>query len=126
MQNITDKATVAASKDQPDIVISDWTIVEAKSALAKEVRVKSLTNAQAETVWERFYQDVRHDRYSILHLTPSVMTKAHECIALNGNLRAGDALHIAVAFMHGRLSIVTADAEQAKAAKENGLKVTLL
>lgn len=125
-QSITSKATAEIAKDQPTIVISDWTVVEVKSALAKEVRVKQLTKVQAETVWERFFQDVQHDRYTILHLTPSVMTKAHECLELDSNLRAGDALHIAAAFKHGRLSLVTADAEQAKAARENGLKANLL
>lgn len=125
-QSITSKASAEVAKDQPYIVISDWTSVEVKSALAKELRMKLLTEVQAEKVWERFYQDVQHGRYTLLHLNPSVMTKAHECIELDGSLRAGDALHIAVAFKHGRLGIVTADAEQAKAAKKNGLKVTLL
>ncbi|MGL4611914.1 MAG: type II toxin-antitoxin system VapC family toxin [Trueperaceae bacterium] len=125
-QNISAKASVEVAKDQPYVVISDWVSVEVKSALAKEVRTKSLTKLQAEIIWERFYQDIQHSRYKILHLTQNVMAKAHECIALDGNLRAGDAIHVAVAFTHGRLSIVTADKEQAKAAKLNGLKVTLL
>jgi uncharacterized protein len=123
---ITEKAVMEVEKDQPYVVISDWTIVEVKSALAKEIRMKQLPKVQAETTWQHFYQDVVRGRYTLLHLSQPVMIKAHDCIELGGTLRAGDSLHIAIAWEHGRLSIVTADAEQAKAAKNKGLKVTLL
>lgn len=125
-QPITPRVVSEVTKDQPYIVISDWTLVEIKSALAKSIRVKQLDLTHAEIIWERFYQDVSRGYYTLLSSSKSIMTKAHDCLDLNSTLRAGDALHIAMALEHGRLSMVTADVEQAKAAKSQGLKVSLL
>jgi uncharacterized protein len=125
-QAVTAKAILEVEKDKPILIISDWTVVEIKSALSKELRMKQLSKLQTELIWQRFYQDVSDNRYTLLRLSEKVMTKAHELIELGSGLRSGDALHLAVAWQHGRLGMVTGDKEQAKVAKSHRLKVTLL
>jgi predicted nucleic acid-binding protein len=110
---------------EEDLVISDWVVAEASSALSTIQRVTGL-DEKARSRAERNLQALTA---AVLGNVP-VTRQAFRTAATTGgradlSLRAGDALHLAVAAEH-TARVATTDARQAEAGNRLGLDVFLL
>lgn len=109
------------AREDAIIAISPWVDTEVASALSLKVRTGALSLAQradAAAQWRSWSES--------LVLLP-VDKASFEAAALNAaqhqlSLRAGDALHLAIAAAHG-CTLVTLDDRMAKAAPEVGVLV---
>ncbi|MGE3291545.1 MAG: type II toxin-antitoxin system VapC family toxin [Geminicoccaceae bacterium] len=103
--------------------ISDWTITEFASALGMRARLGTLQPPQLDAAWAQFRRQVV-DR--CLVLTPSAeqfAAAADLALRFDLGLRAGDALHVAIARGAGVSTLVTLDHAMAAAASRLGLPV---
>lgn len=111
-----------AEKAREKLVISDWCVTEFSSALSVKLRNGAVgTEQRAETLaaWAAL-------REASLETVPVAASNfriaADFCDRAELRIRAGDALHLAIAAAHGH-SIATLDATQANAALELGIPV---
>lgn len=106
------------------VAISPWVIAEFSSALALKVRTAELSQdifASAFAEWRRFTAAVRLIEIVGRHFEQaSQFCQRHELA-----LRAGDALHLAIASAAG-CTLVTLDEPMAKAALELGVPVATI
>ena len=107
------------------LMTSRWTITEVSSALSLKVRTAAITvdqRAAAQLAWRKLRSDslfiapVRSSHFT----TAAAYADQHEL-----GLRAGDALHIAVAVAGGH-SLATLDMKMARAAPLLGVPVEAL
>lgn len=99
-----------------------WTQTEFSSALAIQVRKKALSRKQAELARERFSEVL--DMVTLLNVSQQDFQEAAtSCADTAGNLRGGDALHLAIAQRHGCTAIATLDTRMQANAKRLGLKL---
>jgi len=112
-----------AHREEP-LAISLWVHVEVASALSMKVRIGSLNEeerAAALTGWLSLRQSFR-----ILGIPAGNFAAAAQMVERSElGLRAGDALHLAVAAAHG-CTLVTLDERMAKAAPELGVPVAAI
>jgi len=110
---------------EEDLVISDWVVTEASSALSIIQRVTGL----AENVRSQAERNLQALTAAVLGNVPvtrqAFRTAATTAGRADLSLRAGDALHLAVAAEHGA-RVATRDARQAEAGNQLGLDVFLL
>jgi len=105
-----------------DHLISDWTLVEVASAIALKERSQQLTMNQARIVNEIVDSWVR-DSLEVLPIHRTVFHSASRLLAQSGTrLRAGDALHLAIAREEGA-TLVTLDRTLANEASVISLPV---
>ncbi len=106
------------------LAISPWVHTEVASALSIKVRMTSLTideRAAVTVAWLSFRQGLHR-----LPIADETFTVAAEMAGRHDlALRAGDALHLAVAAAHG-CTLVTLDERMARAAPELGVPVAAL
>ena len=108
-----------------ELVISDWVLTEASSALSMIQRVTGLDD-NARSRAERNLQALTVAVLGNLPVTRQAFrTAATTAGRADLSLRAGDALHLAVAAEHGA-RVATRDARQAEAGNRLGLDVFLL
>ncbi len=89
--------TILLSLPTPQIAISDWTIVEFASLLSRRVRMNELTPELMAAVMQSFQNDATCS-YTIFTVTTADFVLATEFIQQRETgLRAGDALHLAIA-----------------------------
>lgn len=95
--------------DSQELAVSVWTRVELASALAREVRARTLTADEAARSAAQF--DVMVERsFSILTADVSDFDLAASyLLKFDTGLRAGDALHLAIATNHGAEAFYTLD-----------------
>jgi predicted nucleic acid-binding protein len=110
---------------EEDLMISDWVVTEASSALSMGQRVTGLD----EEARSRAERNLRALTAAVLGSVPVTRQAFRTAATTSGradlNLRAGDALHLAVAAEHGA-RVATRDARQAEAGDRLGLDVFLL
>jgi predicted nucleic acid-binding protein len=115
---------VVAGSVEP--IISHLVEVEIASAVSRKVREKSLGLIDARRILSQFKLHVSAGMYSVKAVESYHYSLAGEWIGqCSMPLRTLDALHLAVAFEHGR-KIITADTLMAKSAEKLGLDVMLL
>ena len=111
-----------ANQEAGELCISGWVITEFSSALALKLRRSELTRedaAQALTNWRSLQQDrlitipVPSDTFGLA---------ARFCDMPTPGLRAGDALHLAVASLGGH-SLATLDGRMKDGAEALGVRV---
>ena len=103
-------------------MISDWTLVEAASALALKVRAGHLTPEQARAVRSHLDRWAT-DSFETLAIGRDAFRGATRLLDRPGTqLRAGDALHLAIAQDEGT-TLVTFDVVLASEAASAGIAV---
>ena len=106
-------------------LISDWTDVEVASALSRKVRSGKITEEQRQRAADA-YAVMRDGLFQRLTIAPGNYQRAVEMLQEpSTGLRAGDALHLAVAEAHGA-SVASLDATLMHAANRFGLAVELI
>jgi len=106
-------------------LISDWTDVEVASALSRKVRSGKITEEQRQRATDA-YAVMRDGLFQRLTIAPGNYQRAVEMLREpSTGLRAGDALHLAIAEAHGA-SVASLDATLMNAANHFGLAVELI
>ncbi|MBI2312894.1 MAG: type II toxin-antitoxin system VapC family toxin [Betaproteobacteria bacterium] len=99
------------------LFVSQWTRLEFSSVLAREVRIGGLTQPEARTAGRQFDRMVE-DAYHILTPSASDFDTAKEFVENYATkLRAGDALHLAIARNNEMRTVYTLDEGLIKAGK---------
>ena len=122
----TSKVTEWYTAQNESPTCSDWLLTEFSSAVSVKVRTKQMSEAAAKSVRQEFsllaaggLRVVTVSRAAFVHAAK--MTEAHQ-----HGLRAGDALHLAVAIELGATEMATLDTRLAKNAKRLGLALSLI
>jgi predicted nucleic acid-binding protein len=99
------------------LVISEWTVTEFFSAIGIKVRRKELSPAQGLATLEHFTETVTHS-FRTVPVTPPDQRRAQAYLRrFEVGLRAGDALHLAVAANQAAKKIVSLDEQFVAAGK---------
>lgn len=113
--------------DQPlgELAISDWVMTEFSSALSIKVRMGALEASHRGDVLASFGEMIERTLV-ILSVSPlDFRTAARFADQHDTGLRAGDALHLAVAANHGG-KVQSLDQGQVEAARRLGVSASLL
>lgn len=113
--------TVLLSLPVDQLAISDWTRVEFASMLARRLRMGELTQDLIDNIMQDFQEDVE-ESYLVFAVTPLHFERAIQFL-LQGNtgLRAGDALHLAIASAYGVNRLLSLDRGLINAAQVLGI-----
>ena len=104
-----------------DLAVSHWTRVEFASLLAREVRMGNLDASAAREAGLRFETMVK-ESFVILLPNRDDFDRARDWLSrFETGLRAGDALHLAIARNHGADAIHSLDKLMIAAGKKLGL-----
>ena len=93
-----------------ELVTSLWTQVEFASLVSRKVRMGELSAAEAEAVCREFERMLSESFELLVPSAADFSTAARYLEIPKTGLRAGDALHLAVAANHGAKKILTLDA----------------
>jgi predicted nucleic acid-binding protein len=103
------------------LALSSWTIAEFVSAVGNKVRACSLTHTTGTSVIRQFLS-IAHKSLRLIEPTAADFAKAAILMEqFDLALRAGDALHVAIAQNANAASLVTLDKTLARAAGQLGL-----
>ena len=108
---------------EDELATSQWTRVELASLVSRRVRMGEFDEVQAEAIRKTFEQLLVQ---SFVLLVPGVadfVTATQFLVPADMGLRAGDALHLAIATNHGAKRVYTLDRGLLKAGEQ--LKVPL-
>jgi predicted nucleic acid-binding protein len=113
-----------AKNDQEVFVSADWSLTEFSSALAMKVRTKQLSPKQAKAVQNTF--DTFIGGLRLLAVSRHAFEQGAHLIQSMDGLRAGGALHLAVALEAGATEFATLDLPLGERASHAGLTLTNL
>jgi predicted nucleic acid-binding protein len=114
-----------ASQPADTLCISEWVVTEFSSALSMKVRMDLLTPNERATVLTAF-ATLRESSLTTLPVdTMDYRTSAHFADHPVSGLRAGDTLHLAIAYNHG-LELCCLDKTLVGAAEPLGVSARLL
>lgn len=100
-----------------ELYVSHWTRVEFSSLIAREVRMGGLAESDALLAIAQF-DELMVESFQVLAPSVADYELAKECIQhFATKLRAGDALHLAIASNHGAKTLYTLDEGLLAAAK---------
>jgi hypothetical protein len=119
-------AAERALRGDPRPVVSDLVEVEFFSGLARKVRAKELSAADATRTGEQFVDHLQGGLYARIGVQRRHYEAARVWLArFTLPLRALDALHLALADLEG-LRLATCDQDLSRSAKSLGVTVTLV
>ncbi len=105
--------------------VSHWTQVEFASLIAREVRMGGL-DARPGAVVDARFQTMVEESFDILLPSAADFALARQYLGrYETGLRAGDALHLAIAGNHGAATIYSLDRTLLKAAARLGLPASM-
>ena len=112
-----------ALRGRGDLVVSDLTITETVSALTRRSRAGSLSAGLAQRLYNSILEQVETGVYLRAELSSKTHREAERLLLSMQSvpLRAGDALHLALALAAGARTMVTFDKRLAEAARRVGL-----
>lgn len=114
-----------ADQSPGNLAISDWVITEFSSALSIKVRIGALETSHRADVLASFIEMIEKSLV-VLSISPlDFRTAARFADQHDTGLRAGDALHLAVAANHGG-KLQSLDQGQVEAARQLGVSTSLL
>jgi uncharacterized protein len=114
----TSVETILLNIPTEQLAISDWTIVEFTSLVSRRVRMSELNFEQMEAVINSFKEDVAQS-YTVFTVTTADFILAAEFIQQwETGLRAGDALHLAIARNHSIENLLSLDRGLIDAARQ--------
>ena len=102
-----------------------WTRTEFESALALQLRKKALNEQQAKRS-RKLFDNLMAMVVGLNVVEADFLEAAHSCKLYASKLRAGDALHLAVAGRHGCTALATLDKDMRGNAHRLGLEVVAL
>lgn len=105
---------------------ADWCVTEVSSALSTKVRSNALTQQDADFAWETFEQSCQGDLELLPVLPQDFSHAAQLCRVAASRLRAGDALHLAVALRQNCQQLLSFDRNLNINAQATGLKLVSL
>ena len=108
-----------------DLTISHWTRVEFASLIAREVRMGGLDAAAARDAGSRF-ESMIEESFVVLLPNRDDVDRARDWLGrFETGLRAGDALHLAIASNRGAYAICSLDKVMIAAGKKLGLPTSV-
>ncbi len=114
-----------AAQSVDTLCLSDWVLTEFSAAISMKVRMEILTTQERALVLGAFAA-LRESSISTLPISPmDYRIAAHFADQHASGLRAGDALHLAIAYNHG-LELCSLDKTLASAAEPLGVNSQLL
>ena len=109
-----------AGQNPEELVISDWVVTEMSSALSIKLRTGQIDAPQRAEVLSHFHQLCSESLTTVPVVPVNFRSAALFADQFTLNLRAGDALHLAIARDAG-CRLATFDNRMAKAALELGI-----
>ena len=107
-----------------ELATSLWTQVELASLVSRKVRMGELSTAEAEAV-RREFERMLSESFELLVPSAADFAAAAKYLEVpKTGLRAGDALHLAIAANHGARKILTLDSGFIDAGKQLKLPVS--
>ena len=95
-----------------DLLISELTLTELTSAIARRVREGVIEAASARRIYQQLFRDVRVGEYRLLDITSATHREAERLLLTIGRhapIRAGESLHLATAALANARALVTYD-----------------